>query len=58
MFISSNGHGSPGEDFSPQQYVWLRDHRSAVSAPRGNEQKETDKKEDKLQTKFFVNLFK
>lgn len=41
MFISING--SPVEDFNPRPYVkiWLRNHRSADSAPRGKEQKKT-----------------
>jgi len=58
IFISING--PPVEDFSPQPYVrvWLRDHRSAVSAPRGKERKETDKENEKLRKIIFVNLFK
>lgn len=56
MFISING--PPVADINPQLYVkiWLRDHRSAFSAPRGKEQKEINE-EDKLQIHFFTNVF-
>ncbi|KAL4104267.1 hypothetical protein QTP88_019576 [Uroleucon formosanum] len=40
MFISINGPSVA--DFNPRPYIkiWLRDHRSAVSTPRGKERKE------------------
>jgi hypothetical protein len=59
MFISING--PPVEDFNPRPYVkiWLRNHRSADSVPRGKEQKKkTIDEEDELRQQFFVNLFK
>jgi len=59
MFISVNG--PPVEDFGPRPYVkvWLRDRaRSAVSAPRGKQRKETDEGKGKFRKPLFVNLFK
>ncbi|XP_060859875.1 uncharacterized protein LOC132937054, partial [Metopolophium dirhodum] len=48
MFISINGPSVA--DFNPRPYIkiWLRDHRSAVSTPRGKERKEIDD-ENKMQ---------
>ncbi|XP_060871359.1 E3 SUMO-protein ligase KIAA1586-like [Metopolophium dirhodum] len=56
MFISINGPSVA--DFNPRPYIkiWLRDHRSAVSTPRGKERKEIDD-ENKMQKLFFNNLF-
>lgn len=56
MFISINGPSVA--DFNPRPYVniWLKDHRSAVSAPRGKERKET-KDDNKLQKFFFTHVF-
>jgi hypothetical protein len=53
-------YGPPVEDFNLQPYVkiWLRNHRSADSAPRGKEQKKTINEEDELKKQFFVYLFK
>ncbi|XP_025198296.1 E3 SUMO-protein ligase KIAA1586-like, partial [Melanaphis sacchari] len=54
MFISINGPSVA--DFNPRPYIkiWLRDHRSAVSTPRGKERKEIDD-ENKMQKLFFNN---
>ena len=48
IFISIND--PPVEEFNPQPYVkiWLRDHRSANSAPRGKEKKKIVDEEDEL----------
>lgn len=56
MFISINGPSVV--DFNPLPYVkiWLKDHRSAVSAPRGKERQESND-ENKLQKMFFTNVF-
>ncbi|XP_060842821.1 E3 SUMO-protein ligase KIAA1586-like [Rhopalosiphum padi] len=55
MFISINGPSIA--DFNPRPYIkiWLRDHRSAVSTPRGKERKEIDD-ENKMQKLFFNNI--
>lgn len=51
MFIPINGPSVA--DFNSRYYVkiWLKDHRLAVSVPRGQEQKETNDK-NKLQKKI------
>jgi len=56
MLISINGPSIA--DFNPRSYVkiWLKDHRSAVSAPQGKERQESND-ENKLQKMFFTNAF-
>jgi hypothetical protein len=56
MFISTNG--PLVADFNPRPYVkiWLKNHRSAVLAPRGKERQESND-ENKLQKMFFTNVF-
>lgn len=59
MFISING--PPVADFNPRPYVkiWLQDHRSASSAPRGKvtEHQKADKEDDASRKTFFINIF-
>jgi hypothetical protein len=58
MFISTNGPSVA--DFNPRPFVkiWLKDHRSAVSAPRGKKRQELND-ENKLQKipMFFLDFF-
>jgi len=56
MFVSING--PPVEDFGPRTYVkvWLQDRRSAVSAPRDKQRKETDEGKDKLRKNNFCQF--
>ncbi|XP_025411912.1 uncharacterized protein LOC112684554 [Sipha flava] len=54
IFISTNGPSVA--DFNPRPYVkiWLKDHRSAVTALRDKERQESND-ENKLQKMFFTN---
>jgi len=60
VFISINGPSVANLNPRPYVKIWLKDHRSAVSAPRGKERQKSND-ENKLQKMFlpmyFLNVF-